>query len=186
MKNYKREKTWPSSNSIRETPSDSAQFDVICENPVRSDWWNSVISSVHAFSRDAPSLSFTIQHSCFTSLVVEHFLIHWLQTSILPGRIDGVVLWQIKWNPKDMKSKLSPSFTLSTPLESKRPTLPSAQLSPAWITGSDKVSQDFSVGIFQRTSETHLLRGRASATQQGHDWLDLCLDVCATFCPGIK
>jgi len=54
-----------------------------------------------------------------------------------------------------MKSKLSPSFTLSTPLESKRPTLPSAQLSPAWITGSDKVSQDFSVGIFQRTSETH-------------------------------
>ena len=53
---------------------------------------------------------------------------------------DGVVLWQIKWNPKDMKSKLSPSFTLSTPLESKRPTLPSVPLSPAWITGSEKIS----------------------------------------------
>ena len=39
------------------------------------------------------------------------------------AEIDGVVLWQIKWNPKDMKSKLSPSFTLSTPLESKRPSL---------------------------------------------------------------
>ena len=63
------------------------------------------------------------------------------------AEIDGVVLWQIKWNPQDMKSKLSPSFTLSTPLESKQPTFPSAQLSPAWITGSDKVSQDFSVGI---------------------------------------
>jgi len=41
-----------------------------------------VISPVYAFSRDAPSLSPTIQHSCLTSLVVEHFLIHWLQTSI--------------------------------------------------------------------------------------------------------
>jgi len=91
-----------------------------------------------------------------------------------------------------MKSKLSPSFALSTSLESKRPTLPSVPLSPTCITGSDKVSQDFSVGISQRTSETHLLRDRASTTQQGHDWLDnfendhLGLDVCATFCPGIK
>ena len=105
---------------------------------------------------------------------------------------DGVVLWQIKWNPKDMKSKLSPSFTLSTPLESKRPTLPSAQLSPAWITGSDKVSQDFSVGISQRTSETHTF-SEAELPQPSRDmigwiwkWLIFGLDVCATFCPGIK
>jgi len=82
----RREKTWSRSNPIRETPSDSAQFNVICENPIRSDQWNSVISSVYAFSRDAPSLSPTIQHSCFTSSVVEHFLIHWLQTSILLGQ----------------------------------------------------------------------------------------------------
>jgi len=68
-----------------------------------------------------------------------------------------------------MKSKLSPLFILSSPLESKWPTLPSAQMSPGCITGSNKVSQDFSVGIFQRTFETHLLRGRASTTQQGHD-----------------
>jgi len=52
-----------------------------------------------------------------------------------------------------MRSKLSPSFTLSSPLGNKRPNLPSIQLPSAGNTGSDKVSQDFSVGISQRTSE---------------------------------
>ena len=52
-----------------------------------------------------------------------------------------------------MRSKLSPSFTLSSPLGNKLPNLPSAKLPPARITESDKVSQDFSVGISQRTSE---------------------------------
>ena len=84
-----------------------------------------------------------------------------------------VVLWQNEWSPKNIRSKLSPSSTLSFPLGNKRPNLPSAQLPPAWITASDKVSQDFSVGISQRTSETHLLRGRASTAQQGRGWLDL-------------
>ena len=83
------------------------------------------------------------------------------------------VLWQNEWSPKNIRSKLSPSSTLSSPLGNKRPNLPSAQLPPAWITASDKVSQDFSVGISQRTSETHLLRGRASTAQQGRGWLDL-------------
>ena len=46
------------------------------------------------------------------------------------------------------------------------------QTAPVRITESDKVSQDFSVGISQRTSETHLLRGRASTAQQGRGWLD--------------
>ena len=64
-----------------------------------------------------------------------------------------VVLWQNEWSPKNIRSKLSPSSTLSSPLENKRPNLPSAQLPPAWITRSDKVSQDFSIGISQRTSE---------------------------------
>ena len=71
-----------------------------------------------------------------------------------------------------MRSKLSPSCTLSSPLGNKRPNLPSAKLPPARITESDKVSQDFSVGISQRTSETHLLRDRASTAQQGRGWLD--------------
>jgi len=66
-----------------------------------------------------------------------------------------------------MKSKLSPSFTLSSPLGNKLPNLPSAKLPPARITESDKISQGFSAGISQRTSETHLLRDRASTAQQG-------------------
>ena len=62
--------------------------------------------------------------------------------------------------------------SLSSPLGNERPNLPSAKLPPARITESDKVSQDFSVGISQRTSETHLLRDRASTAQQGRGWLD--------------
>ena len=65
----------------------------------------------------------------------------------------GVLLYQNEWNSKNMGSKLSPFFTLSSPLGNKRPNLPSVQLPPAWMTGSDKVSQDFSVGISQRTLE---------------------------------
>ena len=81
-----------------------------------------------------------------------------------------VVSKQNGWNPKNMRSKLSPSCTLSAPLGNKRSNLPSAK--PARITESDKISQDFSVGISQKTSETHLLRGRASTAQQGRGWLD--------------
>jgi len=46
-----------------------------------------------------------------------------------------------------MGSKLSLSFTLSTPLESKRSTLPGVQLFPARVKESDKTDQDFKVGI---------------------------------------
>ena len=83
-----------------------------------------------------------------------------------------VVSKQNEWNPKNMRSKLSPSCTLSAPLGNKWPNLPSAKLPPARITESDKISQDFSVGISQKTSEAHLLRGRASTAQQGRGWLD--------------
>ena len=115
--------------------------------------------------------------------------IHWMQKSTFWGQ--NVSNW---WcdsmtnlaKPQRQKRKLSPSSTLSSLLESKWSTLPSVQLSPAWTSGSDKASQDFSVRIFQRTSETHLLRtDRASTTQQGCDWLNffslfLPLSVCAT------
>jgi len=50
-------------------------------------------------------------------------------------------------DPGGMGSKLTLSFTLSTPLESKRSTLPSVHLSPAWMRESDKTDQDFKVGI---------------------------------------
>ena len=46
-----------------------------------------------------------------------------------------------------MGSKLKLSFTLSTPLGSKRSTPPSVQLSSAWMKVSDKTDQDFKVGI---------------------------------------
>ena len=115
--------------------------------------------------------------------------IHWMQKSTFWGQ--NLSNWcsssvTNKLRPQRQKSKLSPSSTLSSLLESKWPTLPSVQLSLAWTLGSDKASQDFSIGIFQRTSETHLLRtDRASTTQQGCDWLHffslfLLLSVCAT------
>ena len=123
---------------------------------------------------------FVSQHNVSTPVfhptAVEHSQTYCLQASTLLFFFwtkVWAVLWQNEWSPKDIRSKLSPSFTLSSPLGNKRPNLPSAQLPPAWITASDKVSQDFSVGISQRTSETHLLRGRASTAQQGRGWLDL-------------
>ena len=91
----------------------------------------------------------------FHPTAVEHSQTYCLQASTLLffWKKMWVVLWQNEWSPKNIRSKLSPSSTLSSPLGNKRPNLPGAQLPPAWITGSDKVSQDFSVGISQRTSE---------------------------------
>jgi len=60
---------------------------------------------------------------------------------------------------------------LSSSLENKRPNLPSAQLPPTGITGSDKVSQDLSVGISQRTSETHTF-SEAELPQPSRDEID--------------
>ena len=71
------------------------------------------------------------------------------------AKTGSVALWQIKWNPKDMKSKLSPSFTLSTPLESKQPTLPSAQLFPLEL--QDQIK-------FPRISQLEYLRGHQKHT----------------------
>ena len=92
----------------------------------------------------------------FHPTAVEHSQTYRLQASTLLfffWKKVWVVLWQNEWSPKNIRSKFSPSSTMSSPLGNKRPNLPSAQLPPAWITGSDKVSQDFSVGISQRTSE---------------------------------
>jgi len=51
-----------------------------------------------------------------------------------------------------MGSKLSLSFTLSTPFGSKRSTLSSVYLSPALMKGSDKTDQDFKLGILNEDS----------------------------------
>ena len=52
-----------------------------------------------------------------------------------------------EWDPEGMRSKLSLSFTLPTPLGNKRLNFLSVQLPPAWMKGSDKTDQDFKVGI---------------------------------------
>ena len=54
---------------------------------------------------------------------------------------------KVEWDPEDMRSKLSLSFTLPTPLGNKRLNFLSVQLPPAWMKGSDKTDQDFKVGI---------------------------------------
>ena len=46
-----------------------------------------------------------------------------------------------------MRSKLSLSFTLSNPLGNKRLNFLSVKLPPAGMKGSDKIDQDFKVGI---------------------------------------
>ena len=53
-----------------------------------------------------------------------------------------------EWDPEGMRSKLSLSSTLPTPLGNKLLNFLSVQLPPAWIKGSDKTDQDFKVGIF--------------------------------------
>ena len=53
-----------------------------------------------------------------------------------------------EWDPEGMRSKLSLSSTLPTPLGNKLLNFLSVQLPPAWMKGSDKTDQDFKVGIF--------------------------------------
>ena len=52
-----------------------------------------------------------------------------------------------EWDPEGMRSKLSLSSTLPTPLRNKLLNFLSVQLPPAWMKGSDKTDQDFKVGI---------------------------------------
>ena len=52
-----------------------------------------------------------------------------------------------EWDPEGMRSKLSLSSTLPTPLGNKRLNFLSVQLPPAWMKGWDKTDQDFKVGI---------------------------------------
>ena len=59
---------------------------------------------------------------------------------------------KIEWDPWSMRSKLSLSFTLPSPLGDKRPNFLSVQLPPGWMKGSDKTDQDFKVGIWNEDS----------------------------------
>ena len=52
-----------------------------------------------------------------------------------------------EWDPEGMRSKLSLSSTLPTPLGNKLLNFLSVQLPPAWMKGIDKTDQDFKVEI---------------------------------------
>ena len=68
-----------------------------------------------------------------------------------------------------MRSKLSLSFTLSSPLENRRLNFLSVQLPPAGMKGSDKTDQDFKVGISNtdRRMNTNSERGGSSPARTG-------------------
>ena len=61
------------------------------------------------------------------------------------------------------------SFTLSTPLRSKRSTLPSVQLSPASMRGSDKTDQDFKVRISNEDKETTPTQRQSGSNPKSRD-----------------
>ena len=63
-----------------------------------------------------------------------------------------------------MRSKLSLSSTLPTPLRNKLLNFVSVQLPPAGVKGSDKTDRDFKVGILNedRTMNTDLEQSESS------------------------
>ena len=69
-----------------------------------------------------------------------------------------------EWDPGDMRSKLSLSSTLPTPLRNKLLNFLSVQLPPAEMKGSDKTDRDFKVGILNEEGRinTDLERSRSS------------------------
>ena len=64
-----------------------------------------------------------------------------------------------------MRSKLSLSFTLPSPLGNKRLNFLGVQLPPAGMKGSDKTDQDFKVGI--------LNEGQKNEHRLGAEWKQL-------------
>ena len=72
-----------------------------------------------------------------------------------------------EWDPEGMRSKLSLSFTLPTPLGNKRLDFLSVQLPPAWMRGSGKTDQDFKVGIFNEDRRLNTDSGRSGSSPAG-------------------
>ena len=113
-----------------------------------------------AFVSDGDSLK-TEFHSVapffFLSEALDIFMTYWLCRYASSTKINlnfhVELFWPVwycggnEWDPGGMRSKLSHSFTLSSPLGNKRLNFLSVQLPPAWMKGSDKTDQDFKVGI---------------------------------------
>ena len=77
-----------------------------------------------------------------------------------------------EWDPGGMRSKLSHSFTLSSPLGNKRLNFLSVQLPPAWMKGSDKQTRILKLEYQMRTEERTPTRSRVEAARQGRGRLD--------------
>ena len=96
--------------------------------------------------------------SFFLSESLDIFTIYWLCRYASSTKTNFIFHWELfwpvwycdvnEWDPEGMRSKLSLSSTLPTPLGNKRLNFLSVQLPPAWMKGSDKTDQDFKVGIF--------------------------------------
>ena len=76
-----------------------------------------------------------------------------------------------EWDPEGMRSKLSLSSTLPTPLGNKLLNFLSVQLPPAWMKRSDKTDQDIKVGMLNED------RSRVKAARQGRGRLDFFLNI---------
>ena len=77
-----------------------------------------------------------------------------------------------EWDPGGMRSKLSHSFTLSSPLGNKRLNFLSVQLPPAWMKGSDKQTRIWKLEYQMSTEEWTPTRSRVEAARQGRGRLD--------------
>ena len=70
-------------------------------------------------------------------------------------------------DPEGMRSKLSLSSTLPTPLGNKLLNFLSVQLPPAWMKGSDKTDQDFKVGILTEDRRMNTLSEQSGSSPAG-------------------
>ena len=111
--------------------------------------------------------------TCKLASLVELQIWHLTYTQLINSKITRV--WycdKFRLRPQRLGSKLSLSFTLSTPLESKRSTLSSAQLYLAGMKGSDKTDQDFKVGIFYEDWRNYAdLGAQCTQPRKGQLWL---------------
>ena len=102
----------------------------------------------------------------------------WKQTSLKPI---GIKVWYsdvVKWSRKDMKSKLSPSLMMPSPLESKRPHHQSVQVPPSKMSGSDKLTRISQLEYCRGKSETLPSEKEFPQPCRDIDRLDLNLTIC--------
>ena len=99
----------------------------------------------------------SVAPSFFLSESLDIFTIYWLCRYASSTKTNYFFHWELfwpvwycdvnEWDIEGMRSKLSLSFTLPTPLGNKLLNFLSVQLPPGWMKGIDKTDQHFKVGI---------------------------------------